>query len=113
MVTKRKVRVPIFDYDITVLVFDEWEDLKGYIPNDLLSKPSRGMTLEYEWCCTVCITPKYLSTLSHESLHIVNMIWKSIDYTPQRDNDEVSAYLLTYVLEQLTKVLNKHLTQKC
>lgn len=111
MVTKKKIRIPIFEYDITVLVFDKWSDLDGYIPKELSKDSCRGLTIEYDWKCIVCITPKHLSTLSHEAFHIVNLIWKSIGYEPQRDNDEVSAYLLTYVVEQLTKVLNKHLTQ--
>jgi hypothetical protein len=35
--------------------------------------------------------------IAHESEHIKNAIWRYIGYEPQRDNDEVDAYLLTYI----------------
>ena len=37
------------------------------------------------------------SSIAHESEHIKNAIWRYIGYEPQRDNDEVDAYLLTYI----------------
>lgn len=35
MITKRKHLVPIFEYPITIIIFDDWEDLKNYIPEDI------------------------------------------------------------------------------
>ena len=48
MITKRKHLVPIFEYPITIIIFDDWEDLKGYIPEEIYNIPSRGVTIEYD-----------------------------------------------------------------
>jgi hypothetical protein len=94
---------------MTILIFDDWEDLKGYIPEDIFNTPSRGVTIDYEGHCTVCCTPKHSSSVVHESGHIKNLIWEYIGYTPMVDNDEVDQYLHTYIYEQIMKVLNKHM----
>jgi hypothetical protein len=39
-------------------------------------------------------------------------IWQYIGYTPQRDNDEVDAYLLTYIYNKITQVFYKHKDDK-
>ena len=44
--------------------------------------------------------------------HIKNHIWQYIGYTPQRDNDEVDAYLLTYIYDKITQVFYKHKDNK-
>jgi hypothetical protein len=94
---------------MTILIFDDWEDLKGYIPDDIFSKPSRGVTIDYEGHCTVCCTPKHRSSVVHEAGHIKNLIWEYIGYTPMVSNDEVDQYFHTYIYEQIKKVLNKHM----
>lgn len=109
MITKRKHLVPIFDYPINIIIFDDWEELKNYIPKEIFDTPSRGVTIDYDGYCTVCCTPKYSSSIVHEAGHIKNLVWKSIGYTPIRDNDEVDQYLHTYIYEIIIKVLNKHL----
>lgn len=43
---------------------------------------------------------------------IKNHIWQYIGYTPQRDNDEVDAYLLTYIYDKITQVFYKHKDNK-
>lgn len=48
----------------------------------------------------------------HEAEHIKNHIWQYIGYTPQRDNDEVDAYLLTYIYDKITQVFYKHKDNK-
>ena len=111
MVTKRKHLVPIFEYPITIIIFDDWEELKGLIPDDIFSEPSRGVTIDYDSHCVVCCTPKYATSIVHEAGHIKNNIWKYIGYTPMIDNDEVDQYLHTYLYEQIIKVLNKHMVK--
>ena len=111
MLTKKRKLIPIFDYYMTILIFDSLEDLKGSIPDDIYEVPARGVTIEYEGSCVVCCTPKYQSTVVHESGHIKNLVWKYIGYTPQVDNDEVDQYLRTYIYEEIIKVLNSHIAK--
>ena len=96
---------------MTILIFDDWEDLKGYIPEDVFNVPARGVTIEYDDYCIVCCTPKYTSSIVHEAGHIKNLIWKHIGYTPMVDNDEVDQYLHTYLYEQIEKALKKHMVK--
>lgn len=109
MLTKKRKLIPIFNYYMTILIFDEWEDFKGSIPDEIFIEPSKGVTIEYDKSCIVCCTPKYKSSIVHEAGYIKNLVWKFIGYTPMRDNDEVDQYLHTYVYDEIIKVLDKHL----
>lgn len=111
MLTKRKIKIPIFNYIMHVYIFDEKDDLPYDIVKDVKGT-FRGFTTEYEGLCDVVIKNKDYSTINHESLHITNNIWRWIGYIPQRDNDEVSAYLTTYIGEMITKVMNIHNSNK-
>lgn len=109
MLTKKRKIIPIFNYYMTILIFDKWEDLKGNIHEDIYADPARGVTIEYDGSCIVCCTPNHKSSVVHEAGHIKNLVWKHIGYTPIRDNDEVDQYLHTYIYEEIMKVLDKHL----
>lgn len=114
MLTKRKIKIPIFNYLMFVYVFDNWSDLKNNIPNEMYNKPnSIGLTIDCDTYCIICISSNtiYKSTLVHESGHVKNLVWKYIGYTPQRDNDEVDQYLHTFIFEEVEKVINRHLTK--
>lgn len=111
MLTKKRKLIPIFNYYMTIMIFDKWEELKGNIPDDVYIEPSKGVTIEYNGFCIVCCTPKHQSSVVHEAGHIKNMVWKFIGYTPQRDNDEVDQYLHTYIYEEIMKVLNNHIAK--
>jgi hypothetical protein len=111
MLTKRRVKIPIFNYLMFVYVFDEWEDLKDNIPHELYSIPNaNGITIEYDSYCVVCVPShtKHKSTIVHESGHVKNLVWKYIGYTPQRDNDEVDRYLQAYIFEAIEKIISKY-----
>ena len=56
----------------------------------------------------VAINSKRGSSIIHEAEHIKNSIWRYIGYTPQEDNDEVDAYLITYIYDKITSVFYKH-----
>lgn len=114
MLTKRRFKIPIFNYLMFVYVFDVWEDLKNNIPNNVYDdKNTKGVTIEYDDHCIICVpsNTKYKSTLVHESGHVKNLVWKYIGYTPQRDNDEVDQYLQSYIFEVIENIIEKHLTK--
>lgn len=48
-----------------------------------------------------------IDTIAHESLHIVNHILKDIHYEIHLENDEIQAYLLSWVVEEVVKILRK------
>lgn len=45
------------------------------------------------------------SVIAHESVHIVNQIFKSAHIQLDIDNDEPQAYLMGWVVEQITKTI--------
>lgn len=108
MITSRRITIPIFDYKLTIVIFDEWEELGPYLTKEQMSIRSRGITIEGEGAAWVAVGSKYGSTVAHEAVHIKNCIWKHIGYRPQADNDEVDAYLVTYIYNKITDVYYKH-----
>ena len=111
MITKKRLIVPIFDYTINIIIYDKWSDLEGILDDDLYrDSNSKGITVNYGNYSLVCIDKKYYSTIVHEAGHLVNSIWRYIGYNPQRDNDEPSQYLLTYLFEKIESVWKKHIT---
>jgi hypothetical protein len=109
MITKKRLKIPIFEYFIDVVIFDNWTDLYNILDEDIYKEgSSRGITVNYSNRSLVCIGRKHYSTLVHEAGHLVNAIWRYIGYEPQRDNDEPSQYLLTYIFERIEEVWQKH-----
>lgn len=91
MITKRKMIVPIFGYKLTIVIFDDWEELKDYLPKEDLEVEAKAITLSAYGASLVAINSKRGSSIVHEAEHIKNHIWSFIGYRPQRDNDEVDA----------------------
>lgn len=108
MITKKRMEVPIFNYKLTIVIFDDWNELKGYIPDDELEQSGNGITIEGYGSPLVAIDARSRKSIYHEALHIVNFIWRHIGYEPSRDNDEVSAYLLAYLSTKIEEVYYRH-----
>lgn len=109
MITQRKLTVPIFNYKLTVLIYDDWNEVRHLDLNDRDSKyaPAGFTTYQYG-AALVAINSKRGSSIIHESEHVKNLIWEYIGYTPQANNDEVDAYLLTYIYNKITEIFYKH-----
>ena len=106
MITKRKINIPIFDYKLTIVIFDYWNEVKDWFGEDFepkaITRPTYGAAL-------VAINSKHgTSSIVHEAEHVKNFIWDYIGYVPQRDNDEADAYLITYIYEKIVDVFYKH-----
>jgi hypothetical protein len=109
MITQKKMIIPIFGYRLTVVIYDKWDEVKhlDYNTKDEKSAPS-GFTTYKDGAALVAINSKRGSTIVHEAEHVKNLIWDYIGYTPIATNDEVDAYLLTYIYEKITDVFYKH-----
>lgn len=104
MITKRKMNIPIFNYRLTVIIFDSWSEVEHMFEGP----EPKAITKFGHGCAIVAVNSKRGSSIVHEAEHVKNLIWEFIGYTPQRDNDEVDAYLLTYIYEKITDVFYKH-----
>lgn len=108
MITQKKMIVPIFDYKLTIVIFDKWEELDRFLPKEEMGQEARAITISQYGASLVAVNSKRGSSIVHEAEHIKNNIWNYIGYIPQRDNDEVDAYLLTYIYNKITDVFYKH-----
>lgn len=108
MVTRKKIEIPIFNYKLNIVIFDDWEEIKYDLPLEERDIEAKAITLEYHSRGTVLINSKRGSSIVHESGHIKNHIWSFIGYEPMRDNDEVDQYLVTYVYTKIVEVFYKH-----
>lgn len=110
MITSRKLVIPIFEVPIHVYIFDNWDEIADIYEEH--SNPKGLTELTANNIIRVFILAKYPSTIVHEAEHVKNMIWFVIGYTPQRDNDEVDAYLLKYIYNRIVDVYYKHTGNK-
>lgn len=106
MLTYRKMMIPIFEVGLKVYIFDDWSEIEDIVGDH---RPSKGLTTTTGNPINVFIDRKHPSTIVHEAEHIKNFIWEYIGYTPQRDNDEVDAYLLKYLYNKIVTVFYKHI----
>lgn len=107
MVTKRTIKVPIYDYRVIIIVVDTWEETKEACPS--LDYEGRACVIEQEnGTSTIVIPPNQPATVVHECVHLKNCIWNYIGQIPRADNDEVDAYLVEYLFTEVSKVVAKH-----
>lgn len=109
MVTKKKLIIPIFNYSLHVLIFDDWEEVSHLFDG---GPEPKAITATDYGRSIVAINSKRGNSIIHEAEHVKNAIWKYIGYTPQRDNDEVDAYLITYIYSKITDIYYKHNNMK-
>lgn len=102
----------LFNYKLTIVIFDRWEELEGSISQDEMDTEANAITISAYGASLVAVNSRRGSSIVHEAEHIKNHIWQYIGYTPQRDNDEVDAYLLTYIYDKITQVFYKHKDNK-
>lgn len=105
MITQRKVMIPIFNYNLTIVIYDDWNEVSHMFNG---GPEPRAVTRHTYGAALVAINSKHGSSIVHEAEHIKNLIWDYIGYIPQRDNDEVDAYLITYIYKKIVDVFYKH-----
>lgn len=108
MITEKKIIVPIYEYEIRVVIYDTWEELELKYPQ-VGSKEVKGTTIEFEDYAIVCLPPILNATVIHECEHLKNCLFTYIGYRPQSNNDEVDCYLIGYIYEQVISIIEKHI----
>ena len=106
MVTKKTIKVPIYDYRVIIIVVDTWEALR--IEPNIDTEADSCVIDHNNGTATIIIASNDMSIIAHECLHIKNTVWARIGYSPQALNDEVDAYLLDYIMTEVLKVVEKH-----
>lgn len=110
MVTQKKINIPIFDYKLTIIITDTWEEAESKLPvQDVELENSKAVTFSNKLLGSiVAVLSSSPASIVHEAVHIKNNVWEYIGYKPQADNDEVDAYLVTYIYEKIMDVFRRH-----
>lgn len=106
MITKRRINIPIFNYRLLIIIYDKWEEVKDMHRGNV--EPKAFTRIFPDGYSMVVINSKEEASIIHEAEHVKNAIWEFIGYSPQVDNDEVDAYLLTYIYIKISEVFKKH-----
>lgn len=109
MITQKKIKIPIFNYKLTIIIYDDWSEVSHLFDD---GPEPKAITYNQYGASLVAVNIKYGGSIVHEAEHVKNSIWEFIGYTPQSNNDEVDAYLLTYIYEKITDVYYKHDSSK-
>ncbi len=107
MITKKTINIPIFKIKLLIVIADNIEECLQIDPH--IDTDCNSCIVDYgDGRVTIFIASRDLSIVAHECLHVKNAIWERIGYNPQKDNDEVDAYLLAYIFKEVKKVIDKH-----
>lgn len=82
--------------------------MRKVLPEEEMKEEAKAITLSNHGASLVAINSKKGSSIVHEAVHIKNAIWRYIGYNTQIDNDEIDAYLVTYIYKKIVDVFYKH-----
>lgn len=113
MVTKKTIKIPIYNYTVYVNIFDDWNEVtKSYASaGGNVDDEREGFILTSRLNPTkikLFVNAKCESCISHELIHIKNEIFNGIGYKVDTDNDEPEAYLMKFLWKNISKVFRKH-----
>lgn len=64
--------IPIFNYKLTVVIFDKWEELERFLPKEEMEQEAKAITINQYGASLVAINSKRGSSIIHEAEHIKN-----------------------------------------
>lgn len=107
MITKKNINIPIFRLKLKIVVVDDIKEALEVEPN--IDTEANSCIVDHNnGTATIVIASNDMSVIAHECLHIKNVVWLRIGYSPNSMNDEVDAYLLDYIMAEVLKVVEKH-----
>lgn len=109
MVTSRKMIIPIYDYRLDILIYDDWKEVSHIFDN---GPEPLAVTRNLYGKSIVAVNAKNHDSIVHEALHVVNDIWVYIGYDSMEENDETEAYLITYIYKKINEVYQRHKLSK-
>lgn len=59
--------IPIFDYKLTVVIFDKWEELERFLPKEEMEQEAKAITINQYGASLVAINSKRGSSIIHEA----------------------------------------------
>ena len=115
--TRKKIKIPIYQGTLDIAIFDNYEKSEYQFDGDF--EPSyydfAGYSIMNNKYYLVIINKIHnkdeittIGTIAHEALHVTNKIMRDCGIEIDLSNDEVQAYLLSYITEQIYKIYKSH-----
>ena len=45
MITQKKITIPIFNYRLTIIIFDKWKECDKFLPADEMETEAKAITI--------------------------------------------------------------------
>lgn len=105
--TERIAEVNIFKYRVKIVIYDDLEEAKKkYVE---MGDKYDGMTYGLNGLRSIVVCPKEkLSCIVHELEHAKGNILADIGHKPDYRNDEIDAYIMGWLFEQVEKTIDIH-----
>jgi hypothetical protein len=102
----KKYKIPIYEGNLIVVIAKSMKEVEKKF--NLLD------TADFDACVFKDRKGNYVAAfentnagiVAHESLHIVNFIFKDRHISMDLDNDEPQCYLIKWIVDKITKVIN-------
>lgn len=111
-ISEHSVRIPILRCGFHLVIcphVGKANDLLGFVNGDLGCPAGYVNTKFHNGCALMMMTDKVgIGEIAHESKHMVNAIFNKMGQKLDADNDEFECYLLTFICEEVQKLMNKH-----
>jgi hypothetical protein len=69
MITQRKVTIPIFEFKLTIVIFDNWSELEGFLTPEEYEIESRAVTVSQYGAALVAVNSRRGASIVHEAGH--------------------------------------------
>lgn len=56
MITQKKIIIPIFNYKLTIVIFDKWKELDKFLPADEMETEANAITIHNYGASLVAVT---------------------------------------------------------
>lgn len=90
-------------YHVKILDHEAWEE-SGREGKTL----HLGTNQTILWLNKPPVTPSSIGTLAHEAIHAIDQIYQTMGVPFSAENDEIRAYAVEHVVEEVLKDFQKH-----
>ena len=74
MITQKKIIIPIFNYKLTIVIFDKWEECDKFLPADEMETEANAITISNYGASLVAVNvnPQSAMVCSHTRTALAN-----------------------------------------
>jgi len=107
---KLDFNIPIYYAKVTLIITDDYKEIERLYDVKVGDRPYEGFSFDVEGEdeYVIVISNINWSIISHEVVHVVNMIFSQCHIELDLKNDEPQAYLTGYIIKQIEGFLKEN-----